>query len=165
MSSVESEYREREEYDEGVDDTSDCESEDEWETVYAVGPAKDLCHPLYMGTYYQTCGGGPEGGYIVLPDTTVFKIERNWHQPWRTEELEGKALMFEAEDAKAGKVARCRLVEKTKLEEKLTEEDYAEMRDKNFIARIQRLVTTNRPPQNIRQSLDLLMREWASYSE
>ena len=41
--------------------------------------------------------------------------------------------------------------------------DEAAERDKTFIARIQRLVNESASPENIRQRLDLLMREWASY--
>lgn len=35
------------------------------------------------GKLYITGGGGPETGYLVMPDSSVFSMYRNWGIPWR----------------------------------------------------------------------------------
>jgi hypothetical protein len=40
------------------------------------------------GYYFQTFGGGPEGGYVVSLDMeTAWSVERSWHSPFKMEEL------------------------------------------------------------------------------
>ena len=42
------------------------------------------------GYYFQTYGGGPEGGYVVSLDTkTVWSVERNWGVPFTMREISG----------------------------------------------------------------------------
>lgn len=92
----------------------------DWEEVYSVKPVnanlwtQDTPQFQTGTTYYQTYGGGPEGGYFVKdysPATSrVFKVERNWFQPWSVEEVENAILEYEPADEMAGKTARCRLI-------------------------------------------------------
>ena len=48
-------------------------------------------------TYYQTYGGGPEGGYFVRWELNafrasrrVFAVHRGWLEPWSITELQGR---------------------------------------------------------------------------
>ena len=121
----------------------------EWEEVYSV---RDVTSSLWTqdtpqfqtGTkYYQTYGGGPEGGYFVK-DEKVWKVRRCWFQPWSVEEVPNSVLEYEPADEMAGKTARCRLIEvkvdyqtaKKKLEAEIEEEKtkYAEALKRNDIA-------------------------------
>lgn len=88
----------------------------DWEEVYSV---QDVSANLWTESYpdfhtntkyYQTFGGGPEGGYFVK-DKKVWKVRRSWYNPWSIEELENTILEYEAEDVMAGKTAQCRLIE------------------------------------------------------
>lgn len=97
----------------------------DWEEVYGVTPLKkdtwmeDL--PLFHEdtTYYQTFGKSPEGGYFVKGDS-VWRVTRSLYQPFRVEKLKNKVFEFQSEDWKAGKTARCRLVEVYSLSETRT---------------------------------------------
>jgi hypothetical protein len=106
----------------------------EWEDVYSVQPVTATLWTEVMSefhtntTYYQTSGGGPEGGYFVKTfvgdgDTLncaysrVWRVSRSWYQPWRVDELKNVILEYEPEDYKAGKTARCRKVEVYSLRE------------------------------------------------
>lgn len=88
----------------------------EWEEVYSVQDVsanlwtEDL--PLFHDEtkYYQTFGGGPEGGYFVRKDK-VWKVRRGWFKPWKIEKLDNVVLEYEKEDEMAGRTARCRLIE------------------------------------------------------
>lgn len=106
----------------------------EWEDVYSVQDAERALwadeYPDFHTdtTYYQTYGGGPEGGYFVkvfvgegddlnCAYARVWSVTRNWSQPWSVKELKNTVLEFEPEDWKAGKTARCRTVEEISLRE------------------------------------------------
>ncbi len=78
----------------GSDDDvcGDCEEKgEEWEDVYnRPCPFKEFIHPdnkelapYATGTFYQTYGGGPEGGYVKMPDGTLLGVERTWGQPFK----------------------------------------------------------------------------------
>jgi hypothetical protein len=86
-------------FDCGGDDTcDDClhkqEEEDEWMDVYnRPCPFKEFIHPsnkdlapYATGIFYQTYGGGPEGGYVKMPDGAILKVERTWGQPFKVME-------------------------------------------------------------------------------
>ena len=77
----------------------------DWEEVYSVQSLSDI-----NKIYYQTYGGGPEGGYFV-ESNKVFKVERNWFQPFEIDEIPNAVLEYESSDEMAGKKARCRLIE------------------------------------------------------
>ena len=107
-----------------------CRSEDEDETVYAtVVGVDDLCGTVphlqmfktysteegdYKTTYFQTYGGGPEGGYFQRtfyglngfdPVDEVYKVERNWGTPFTVERIEGVVDL-------SGDEQSCRIVPK-----------------------------------------------------
>jgi len=95
----------------------------EWEDVYSVQEVTKetfagMPPGFYKGvkTYYQTFGGGPEGGYIVKGQTT-YRVSRGWFEKWQVEELKNTIVEYEPEDFKAGKTARCRKVEVYSLRE------------------------------------------------
>ena len=103
----------------------------EWEEVYSVQPVTETLWtedtPLFKRgtTYYQTYGGGPEGGYFVkdveehdgVKIHWVYKVSRNWFNPWRYEKIPNAVLEYEPEDEMAGKTARCRVIEVYPLHE------------------------------------------------
>jgi hypothetical protein len=72
--------------------------------------------------YYQTYGGGPEGGYFVkvVQDSSedgyafscggVWKAHRNWFQHWELKKIPNATLEYQDERPMEGKVARCRVV-------------------------------------------------------
>ena len=91
----------------------------EWQDVYSVQDVSENLwteyHPLFHKDtkYYQTYGGGPEGGYFVKESEPpkVWKVRRGWFQPWSVEEVENTILEYEPADETNGKTARCRLIE------------------------------------------------------
>ena len=109
----------------------------EWEECYSVWNGVDEFidgHPHlerfqtyrfhsteYITCYYQTYGGGPEGGYFVqyyFDDATghkgccgIYEVHRGWGQPFRiTKNLTriGARLEYETENWRAGTTARVR---------------------------------------------------------
>lgn len=58
----------------------------DWEQVYSTQSftefATDSLAHLKDGIYYLTFGGGPEGGYVCLPNGDVYSVSRNWGQPF-----------------------------------------------------------------------------------
>jgi len=67
------------------DDHEDDEDE-QWSEVYndggTTGDFEDAgWDSLRPFTYYQTFGGGPEGGYLS-DGTFTFVCSRGWHEPW-----------------------------------------------------------------------------------
>jgi len=70
---------------------------EQWEDVYYEGPFVGFCgeHPhlqdFKAATFFQTYGGGPEGGYIRMPDGSVYSIQRTWGDPFSLpERVDGK---------------------------------------------------------------------------
>jgi hypothetical protein len=54
------------------------DEDDQEEQVYSV----ENCYILdKYGTYYQTYGGGPEGGYFLYKKNW-YAVERTWFKPW-----------------------------------------------------------------------------------
>jgi len=108
----------------------------EWEEVYSVMKVTPQSFPgmppgFYKGekTYYQTYGGGPEGGYIVKVKMgegsnlncascdSVYKVQRTWGTPWSYEEIKDCVLEYEEENWNDGKVSQCRLIEVYNIKE------------------------------------------------
>ena len=48
--------------------------------IYLI--VKDMKVGDLTGTYYQTYGGGPEGGFYKTREGW-YEIDRTWHQPWK----------------------------------------------------------------------------------
>ena len=75
-----------------------CEDESlEWETVYNnyEDNVFKTCFCAYggpvCGHYFQTCGGGPEGGYVLsLDKKSAWEVTRTWHQPFTITPLSTK---------------------------------------------------------------------------
>lgn len=105
----------------------------EWEEVYSVQLVTPTLWTEQMSsfwtdtTYYQTYGGGPEGGYFVKSFVgegdnlncayhTVWKVSRSWYQPWTIEEMKECSLEFQKEDSMKGQTARCRIHTKSEHE-------------------------------------------------
>lgn len=80
-----------------ADSLVDYHNEIAWSTIYYRGEFAGFCgeHPhlqdFKTATYYQTYGGGPEGGYLVMPDKSVYTTDRNWGTPFSLpEKVEGE---------------------------------------------------------------------------
>lgn len=56
------------------------EEDDEWLDVYNL--EEDFEVGNIKGTYYQTFGGGPEGGYVET-ENAVYHIKRTWFEEWK----------------------------------------------------------------------------------
>lgn len=57
------------------------ETQEEWQQIYQRRMFSEVGGDI-EGTYYETYGGGPEGGYVVTSDSRVYKVDRNWGKPW-----------------------------------------------------------------------------------
>jgi len=94
------------------------DEEDEWEEVYNkperfgkyCPPGNKELAKLKKGVYYQTFGGGPEGGYVLLTNGDVYSVKRGWFEPFKATKLNGKRIEYEAEDEMKGKTARLRVM-------------------------------------------------------
>lgn len=88
--------------------------EDEWEDVCNAGEANKNAKPqLFKDVkgdlwpqyndfkYYQTYGGGPEGGYIT-DGTILAKVHRDWGVPFSVKVVNG-TLVFRPGDDKKGR--------------------------------------------------------------
>ena len=71
------------------------EEEDAGEmTIYLI--VKDMQVGELTGTYYQTYGGGPEGG-IYKTREGWYEIDRGWYKPWKLTKLESHVIHFNHE--------------------------------------------------------------------
>lgn len=64
-----------------------CENCDEtnclcdWNTIYSIHQnPKSIGFPI-GGIYYQTYGGGPEGGYLMSRGK-LYSVHRSWGEKW-----------------------------------------------------------------------------------
>jgi hypothetical protein len=85
-----------------------------WEEVYNDSePFNKYCPPnlsyLKDGVYYQTYGGGPEGGYVETPNSDVYEVERGWGTPFTARKCEGKKLVYRKCDEMKGIPSAVRL--------------------------------------------------------
>jgi len=55
------------------------EEEDEKEQIYRT--VEDMKVNELTGTYYETYGGGPEGGYYKTKERW-YHLDKTWYQPW-----------------------------------------------------------------------------------
>ena len=81
-----------------------------WEEVYNT-PAPTYFNRRYKHlVYYQTSGGGPEGGYAVNPKNGwVYRVSRSWFQPYRCS-LQSKLLRLETAVSESG-ILYCHIIE------------------------------------------------------
>jgi hypothetical protein len=91
--------------DEIFEDLKQYNEVEQWDNVYYEGVFGGFCgeHPhlqdFKVATYYQTFGGGPEGGYLVMPDGDVYETKRTWGEPFDLpKKLEGKKLLRKKTD-------------------------------------------------------------------
>lgn len=62
---------------------------DEWEQVYNqcfFHVVNGSTHMQLNGLYFQTYGGGPEGGIVLNLKNQLFRVHRNWSTPFVIEE-------------------------------------------------------------------------------
>lgn len=68
------------------------ESEDEWMTVYRKCFFSEVGGDI-DGIYYETYGGGPQGGFVETADLHVFKVSRTWFQAWEVSRLPSEYVL------------------------------------------------------------------------
>ena len=109
---------------------ADSEEEDDWEDIYAeiegvddlIGEHEHLLQfatriksdTMVKTTYYQTYGGGPEGGYFIKRtyfkhgghNEEIFSVHRNWGKPFTARPVRG-VTEFVYEPATGTRYARC----------------------------------------------------------
>ena len=91
-------------------------SQENWEVILASAPFEHCClnsphlQPFRTAVYYQTYGGGLEGGYVMMPDGDVYKVERKPFEPFGLPiKIDGMTLIFKLE--RCGR--SCHLVPRT----------------------------------------------------
>ena len=99
--------------DEVIADLRTYHEEERWSSIYYQGEFAGFCgeHPhlqdFKTAIYYQTYGGGPEGGYLVMPDKSVYHTDRNWGTPFSHPEKRNGCLIVKKIDGEW----KCRLDE------------------------------------------------------
>ena len=73
----------------------DYEEEEEPELIYST--VKDMKVNELTGTYYQTYGGGPEGGYYKTNERW-YRLHRTWHQPWTVTLCQDMHVLYDMGD-------------------------------------------------------------------
>jgi hypothetical protein len=68
------------------------QSEDEWMTVYRKCFFPEVGGDL-DGIYYETYGGGPQGGFVETADLHIFKVSRTWFQAWKVGRLPSEYVL------------------------------------------------------------------------
>jgi len=113
-------------------DEVDSEEEDDWEEVYREYPDFREVGGAIDGIYYQTFGGGPEGGYVVestVDGDRLFSVKRSWFKPWTITRMRHKALKSQ----RRHNIAEVRVVVKktpdSRFEKKTVEADEGEAED------------------------------------
>ena len=76
------------------------DDDDGWTNVYETLPFKDYIEDetYWPATYYVTHGGGPEGGYIVMPNGDVYYVTRTWSKPFVPVKEVGMSLEIKTDD-------------------------------------------------------------------
>ena len=70
----------------------DYEEEEEPELIYNT--IKDMKVNELTGTYYQTYGGGPEGGYYKTNERW-YRLHRTWYETWRVTLSQDMHVLYE----------------------------------------------------------------------
>jgi hypothetical protein len=72
------------------------EYDENWETVYRYcvwrKTEQGRGGALEGGHYFQTFGGGPEGGYVLVGRKTVYAVRRGWGTRWTYRKIANKRL-------------------------------------------------------------------------
>ena len=77
-------------------DCGDVEGEEPADmTIYNI--VKDMKVGDLTGTYYQTYGGGPEGGFFHTKDGW-YELDRTWYQPWKVTKRPDIVVLFNSEN-------------------------------------------------------------------
>ncbi len=70
-----------------------CEFVDgDWQQIYQRRMFSEVGGDI-EGTYYETYGGGPEGGYVVTSELQVYEVSRNWGEPWITQLMSSDCVL------------------------------------------------------------------------
>jgi hypothetical protein len=92
-----------------IEESLEVEESKDWEEVYSIDtPVSLINHFKGPCAYYQTAGGGPEGGYVLF-DSDVYSVTRDWFQDWSSTKLVGKKLEYSMPDEYFGKKAEVRV--------------------------------------------------------
>jgi len=84
--------------------------DDDWEEVYSTDtPVSLVNHFNGICSYFQTAGGGPEGGYVLF-DSYLYSVTRHWFENWSSTKLVDKKLEFQVGDEMKGLPMRVRLL-------------------------------------------------------
>jgi hypothetical protein len=96
------------------------EEEDEKEEhIYST--VEDMKVNELTGTYYQTYGGGPEGGYYKTKERW-YHLHRTWHQPWTVTLCQDMQVLYDM-----GTIIRAIAIFPAGPPEPLDEDDYEVM--------------------------------------
>ena len=92
-----------------IEESLEVEEAKDWEEVYSIDPPLSLIYH-FKGpcSYFQTSGGGPEGGYVLF-DSDVYSVTRHWFEDWSSTKLVGKKLEYAMPDEYFGKKAEVRV--------------------------------------------------------
>jgi len=106
--------------------------------VYACLPWKEQV----TGTYYQTYGGGGDGGYVVSEDGKVYDVARQWYLPWSVMPLPGATVKIVQKDEMAGQPMTITVFEKAmesgqELKNKLLEAEQENIALKLRVAKLE----------------------------
>lgn len=70
--------------------------EDDFDDIYNLDKNVPPCFSEVggniQGKFYQTYGGGPEGGYVIDYDNRVYQVSRNWNNKWEIKFIGGKLV-------------------------------------------------------------------------
>jgi hypothetical protein len=100
---------------------NESEEEDDFKQIYYtetfdeyIGEDDYGLHKLQGGDYYQTYGGGPEGGYVILPNDEIYEVKRSWFTPFEiVKQIKGKYII-QNEDRKKSLCYGIKIIEEEK---------------------------------------------------
>ena len=74
------------------------EENNEYEYIYGVSiftnsSGTEKQYIQNNGLYFQTFGGGAEGGYVLTPENKIYKVERNWGKCFKMELLDNHKII------------------------------------------------------------------------
>lgn len=71
------------------------EEDASWMTIYNI--VKDMKVGDLTGTYYETYGGGPQGGFYQTKDGW-YELDAGWWQPWTVTKRPDISVLFKSEN-------------------------------------------------------------------
>jgi hypothetical protein len=94
------------------DEEEEEEEEEEWSEIYYSCPIQEFTDDTIFdtfkdkkNTFYQTYGGGPVGGWLVVADNglKIYDVDkRGWGSDWTCKEVTNINITFRDEDRKNG---------------------------------------------------------------